>query len=60
MGKKHCYLAYLTYMQSTSYEIVGWMTHKLESKFLEATSDMQDDTTPMAESEEELKHFLRE
>ena len=58
MGKKHCYLAYLTYMQSTSYEIVGWMTHKLESKFLEATSDMQDDTTPMAESEEELKSFL--
>ena len=23
--------AYLTYMQSTSYEMLGWMTHKLES-----------------------------
>ena len=63
LGKKHCHLAYLTYMQSTSCEIVGWMTHKLESKFLEeisTTLDMQDDTTLMAESEEELKHFLRE
>ena len=26
--------AYLTYMQSTSYEVLGWMTHKLESKLL--------------------------
>ena len=28
------HLAYLTYMQSTSYEMLGWMTHKLESRFL--------------------------
>ena len=27
----YCYPAYLTYMQSTSYEMLGWMTHKLES-----------------------------
>ena len=36
--------AYLTYMQSTSCEILGWMKHKLESRFLEEisiTSDMQ-------------------
>ena len=26
--------AYLTYMQDTSCEILGWMTHKLESRFL--------------------------
>ena len=26
--------AYLTYMQSTSYKVLGWMTHKLESKLL--------------------------
>ena len=26
--------AYLTYMQGTSCEILGWMTHKLESRFL--------------------------
>ena len=26
--------AYLTYMQSTSCEILGWMKHKLESRLL--------------------------
>ena len=49
LGKQHikavyCHLAYLTYMQSTSCEILGWMKHKLESRFLEEiskTSDMQ-------------------
>ena len=30
----YCHPAYLTYMQSTSYEVLGWMTHKLESKLL--------------------------
>ena len=29
----YCYPAYLTYMQSTSCEIPGWMKHKLESRF---------------------------
>ena len=36
--------AYLTYMQSTSYEVLGLMTHKLESRLLgeiSTTSDMQ-------------------
>ena len=28
----YCCLAYLTYMQSTSCEILGWMNHKLESR----------------------------
>ena len=37
LGKKYikavyCHPAYLTYMQSTSYEMLGWMNHKLESK----------------------------
>ena len=27
----YCHLAYLTYMQSIPYEILGWMNHKLES-----------------------------
>ena len=27
----YCHPAYLTYMQSTSCEIPGWMNHKLES-----------------------------
>ena len=29
----YCHLAYLTSMQSTSYKMLGWMTHKLESRF---------------------------
>jgi len=39
-----CHPAYLTYMQSTSYEILGWMKHKLGSRLLgeiPVTSDMQ-------------------
>ena len=30
----YCHLAYLTYMQSTSREMPGWMKHKLESGLL--------------------------
>ena len=40
----YCHPAYLTYMQSTSCEIPGWMKHKLESRLLEEislTSDVQ-------------------
>ena len=36
--------AYLTYMQSTSCKMMGWMKHKLESSFpgeISITSDMQ-------------------
>ena len=39
----------------------GWMNHKLESKLpgeISITSDNADDTTVMAESEEELKNLL--
>ena len=28
----HCNPAYLTYMQSTSREMLGWIKHKLESR----------------------------
>ena len=31
----YCHPAYLTYMQSTSCEMPGWMKHKLESRLLE-------------------------
>ena len=47
-------------MQSTSWEMPGWMKHKLESKLLgeiSTTSDIHD-TTLMAENEEELKSVL--
>ena len=30
----YCHPAYLTYMQSTSCEVLGWMKHKLESRLL--------------------------
>ena len=39
-----CHPAYLTYMQSISCEVLGWMKHKLESRLLgeiSITSDMQ-------------------
>ena len=41
--------------------MLGWMKHKLESRLLAEiaiTSDMQYDTTLMAESEEELKSLF--
>ena len=48
-GKKYikavyCHLVYLTYLQSTSFEMLGWMKHKLESRLLgeiSVTSNMQ-------------------
>ena len=47
----YCHPAYLTYMQSTSCKMQGWMKHKLESRLPEI-SITSDDTTLMAESEE--------
>ena len=49
LGKEYikavcCHPAYLTYMQSTSYEMLGWMKLNLESGLLgeiSTTSDMQ-------------------
>ena len=40
----YCHPAYLTYMQSTSCEMLGWMKLKLESRVpgeISTTSDMQ-------------------
>ena len=40
----YCHPAYLTYMQSTSCEMLGWRKHKLESRLpgeISITSDMQ-------------------
>ena len=40
----YCHPAYLTYMQSTSCETLGWMKHKVESRLLgeiSVSSDMQ-------------------
>ena len=48
LGKEYkavyCHPAYLTYMQSTSCEMPGWMKHKLESRLpgkISVTSDTQ-------------------
>ena len=56
----YCHPAYLTYMQSTSYEMPGWMKHKLESRLPGEISNLRyaDDLTLMAESKEELKSLL--
>ena len=54
----YCHPACLTFMQSTSCEILDWMNHKLEIRLLgeiSITSDMQMVT---AESKEELKSLL--
>ena len=40
----YCHPAYLIYIQSTSYKMLGWMKHKLESRFqgeISITPDMQ-------------------
>ena len=44
-------------MQSTSWETLGWKKHKLESRNINNLR-YADDTTLMAESEEELKSLL--
>ena len=66
MGKEYnkavyCHPAHLTYMQSTSCKMSGWMKHKLESTLPgEIINNLRytDDTTLMAESKEELKSLL--
>jgi len=48
-------------MQSTSQEMLGWKKHKLESRLRGGNINnlrYADDTTLMAESEEELKSLL--
>ena len=54
--------AYLSSTQNTSREMPGWMKHKLESRLLgeiSINSDVADDTTLMAESEElKIKSLL--
>ena len=55
----YCHPAYLTSMQSTSWEMLDWMKHKLEARLPEEINNLRyaDDTTLMAESKEELKRL---
>ena len=67
MGKEYVkavygHPAYLSYMQSTSCKMLGWMKHKLESRLLREisiTSRYTDDTTLMEETRE-TKELLDE
>ena len=55
----YCHPAYLTYMQSTSHKMPGWMKHKLEWRLrgeVSITSDMQ--MTPPLWCKEDLKSLL--
>ena len=57
----YCHPAYLTYIQSTSWEILGWKKHKLESRLLgeiSITSDMQ--MTPLLWQKLRMKEPLDE
>ena len=57
----YCHPAYLTYMQSTSCKMLGWMKPELESRLpgeISITSEMQMTPLLMAPSEEELKSLL--
>ena len=56
----HCHPAYLISMQSTSWEMQGWMNHKLESRFLgeiSTTSDIKPQIlkSPLMRVKEESK-----
>ena len=57
----YCHPAYLTYMQSTSCKMPGWMNHKLESRLpgeISIISDMRMTPSLLAESKEELNSLL--
>ena len=57
----YCHPAYLTYMQSTSCEMLGWMKHRLESRLLgeiSVTSDTQMTPPFWQKVKEKLKSLL--
>ena len=59
----YCHPAYLTYMQSTSWEMLDWMKHEAPAEIKIARRNINnlrhaDETILMAESKEELKSFL--
>ena len=57
----YCHPAYLTYMQHTSCEMPGWIKAQARIKITRRNINnlrYADDTTLMAESEEELKSLL--
>ena len=58
----YCHPAYLTYTQSTSCEMLGWMKHKLESRLpgeISITSDTQM-IPPLWQKAKRIKELLDE
>jgi len=58
----YCHPAYLTYMQSTSWETLGWKKHSWNQDARRNINNLRytDDISLMAESEKELKKPLDE
>ena len=57
----YCHIAYLTYIQSTSWEMSGWIKHKLESRLLgkiSITSDIQITPSLWQKEKKKLKSLL--
>ena len=57
----YCHPAYLTYMQNTSWETLGWMKHKLESSLpgeISITSDTQIPHHPYGRKRQRTKESL--
>ena len=67
LGKEYikavfCHSDYLTYMQSTSCKIPGWMKHKLESRLsgeISIISDMQMTSSLWQKVKSNLKSLLK-
>ena len=55
----YCYPACLTYMQSTSWEVLDWMKHKLESRLLGEISTASDIQMKWSESRSVMSNSLR-
>ena len=61
----YCHSAYLTYMKNTSWETLGWMKHKLESRLPGEISNINnfryaDDTYPYGRKWRRTKEPLDE
>ena len=57
----YCHSAYLSYMKNSSWEMLGWMKYKLESRLWEEISITwyADGTILMAENEKKLRSLLK-
>ena len=53
----YCHPVYLTYIESASCKMLGWIKHRIAGRNINSLR-YADDTTLMAESEEELKSLL--